>query len=82
VRSYTRVYTESGTVVHALDDLHSPNQPTEALCGRTPWPGLWLGTGSQDEEDRALELSPCTRCLSIIRYHSVGMETPEGWETR
>lgn len=81
-RNYTRVYAPTGTVVHALDELSSPNdQAAEALCGRTPWPGLWLGTGTQEEEERALDLQPCSPCLSIIRYHNMGQDL-RGWETR
>lgn len=68
---HTRVYTEGGTVVHLLDELLSPNQPNSALCGRSPWPGLWLGTGSQDEHERALDLHLCPPC-EAVRNHRAG----------
>ena len=81
-RSYTRVYTGGGTVAHALDELQSPNDAgAGALCGRTAWPGLWLGTGTQVEEETALEMRPCVGCLAVIRYHNMG-DMPQGWEVR
>lgn len=70
--SHTRVYTDGGTVAHLLDELLSPNQPNSVLCGRTPWPGLWLGTGSQDEHEKAEDLTLCTRCLSVRNHRSGG----------
>lgn len=70
--SYTRVYTVAGTVAHLLDFLLSPNQPNSALCGRSPWPELWHGTGTQDEEERAADLTLCTGCASIQRHRNNG----------
>lgn len=71
---YTRVYTEGGTVAHLLDPLLSPNQPNSALCGRTPWPGtLWHGTGSQDEEERALDIRICSPCQAVRRHRDGGL---------
>lgn len=62
-RSYTLVYLEGGTRTHLLDDLLSPNEPNSVLCGRTPfWPSLWLGTGTQDEYERAETLPVCAGC--------------------
>lgn len=82
VSEYTRVYTGAGTVGHALDTDQSPNEvEAEALCGRTAWPNLWLGTGSQEEHETAWELPPCTPCQAIIRYRNMGAMPPE-WETR
>ena len=63
-RVYIHVYTEAGTVAHLLDYLLSPNQPNSALCGRSPWPGLWHGTGSQQEEERAMDLRVCEDCIA------------------
>lgn len=81
-RRYTRVYVGNGTVVHALDELYSPNDPgSSTLCGRTPWPGLWLGTGSQEEEERALDMQLCSPCAAVMRYHNMG-DMPVGWEAR
>lgn len=73
MRNPTRVYTEGGTVVHLLDELLSPNQPNSALCGRSPWPGLWLGTGSQDEEERALDLRLCSPCEAVRNHREGGV---------
>jgi hypothetical protein len=61
----TRVYLRSGRVAHLLDESSSPNVGTdEALCGI--WAGfgsaVWLGTGTQDEHERAAELPLCSRC--------------------
>lgn len=71
-REYTLVYTDGGTVAHYLDELLSPNEPNSALCGRSPWPGLWLGTGSQDEHERALDLRVCAPCESIKNHRDGG----------
>lgn len=79
---HTKVYTQSGTVVHALGLDASPNDVGGgALCGRTPWPGLWHGTGSQEEEDTAMDMPVCTPCLAVLRYQNMGRD-PKGWEER
>lgn len=69
----TRVYTDGGTVVHFLDYLASPNDGyPEALCGRTPWPKAWHGTGSQDEIERAEILVVCSRCEAVLSHRRNG----------
>jgi len=70
----TRVYTEGGTVAHLLDEVTgSPNDPSaEGLCGRTPWPGYWHGTGSQDEEEKAADLQICAPCSSVFSFREGG----------
>jgi hypothetical protein len=70
--SYTRVYTDGGTVVHLLDELKSPNSSHDALCGRSPWPGLWHGTGSQEEHEKAMDLGLCVSCVAVVRHRSGG----------
>lgn len=70
---HTLVYTEAGTVAHYLDGLLSPNEPNSALCGRSPWPGLWLGTGSQEEHERALDLQLCAPCQAVERHRQGGV---------
>lgn len=65
---YTRVYTEAGTVSHLLDATKSPNSRDDALCGRSPWPGLWHGTGAQDEYEKAEDLKACVSCLAVVRH--------------
>lgn len=69
---YIRVFTEGGSVAHLLDPLLSPNQPNSVLCGRTPWPGLWHGTGSQEEEERASDLNLCSPCVAVRRHRNGG----------
>lgn len=69
----SRVFTEGGTVAHLLDVLRSPNEPAEALCGRSPWPGLWHGTGSQEEEERVLDLALCSSCAGVMNFRQGGM---------
>jgi hypothetical protein len=67
-RDYTRVYTEGAAKVHLLDALLSPNQPNSALCGRSPnllTQGLWHGTGSQEEHERARDLQLCVQCAAV-----------------
>lgn len=65
---YTRVFTEGGTVVHLLDYTKSPNKPDDALCGRSPWPGLWHGTGSQEEHEKAQDRALCVSCAVVVRH--------------
>lgn len=73
---YTRVYTEGGTVAHLLDFIRSPNNPShEALCGRSPWPGYWFGTGSQGEEERAMDMRICVTCASVYNHREGGSVT-------
>ena len=69
----TRVFTEGGTVAHLLDELLSPNQPNSALCGRSPWPGLWHGTGTQDEEERAADMRLCVGCAGVLAERRSGV---------
>lgn len=65
-RNTTRVYLRDGKVTHLLDELASPNEPSSAVCGRTPWPDVWFGTGSQDEYDTALTLPVCVTCRNRL----------------
>lgn len=73
----TRVFTEGGTVAHFLDYNQSPNE-TEAyaLCGRTCWPAMWHGTGSQEEEERAADMVVCSRCQAVVTHRRNGYVTP------
>jgi hypothetical protein len=72
----TLVFTDGGTVAHFIDSLASPNSvETEALCGRTPWPALWHGTGSQDEEERAQTLRLCSQCRAVQDHRRNGYVT-------
>lgn len=69
---YTRVYTPAGANAHLLDPLLSPNQPNSVLCGRMPsWPDLWHGTGTQDEEERALDLPVCRACRAVRKHRDM-----------
>jgi hypothetical protein len=74
---HTLVYTPGGTVAHVLDSLLSPNSfsPTEAMCGRTAWPSQWHGTGSQEEIEKALDLSRCASCQAVLNHRY-------GWAVR
>lgn len=58
-------YTSRGRVVHAI------RRSSEVIgrCGMGPgWlSSEWLGTGSQDEYDRAAELPKCKRCVDLIK---------------
>jgi hypothetical protein len=70
---YTVVYTDAGTVAHLLGVGESPNDTgTEALCGRSAWPGYWFGTGSQEEYEKAEDMRKCIACLSVVRHQRGG----------
>lgn len=59
----TLVYVSPASrVTHILRETDSPNSFAAAVCGRDPWPGLWMGTGTQDEHDEALRRRLCTEC--------------------
>lgn len=60
---YRRVYLPSGRRAH----LSPPFSARSGLCAIAPeWPADWLGTGSQDEYDRAAALPLCRRCQSVF----------------
>lgn len=66
-----RRYTRGGGRAHLLafgTDLN--NFPyTPAYCGMEPtWPDKWLGSGTQDEYDRAAELPVCKNCMRIANH--------------
>lgn len=70
----TRVYFgKGGQKAHLLMPFQSPNSPVDhSLCGKFPWPDLWYGTGSQDEEDCANALPLCKRCeAKLERYREL-----------
>jgi hypothetical protein len=63
-----RVYGAHGKYAHLLDPGVSVDDP--ALCGRMLWASrsyigmwnAWLGTGSQEEYERAMSLPLCSMC--------------------
>lgn len=55
-------YLVTGKVAHAL----RPPIAGAAACGVDGWSTEWLGTGSQDEYERAATLPRCLRCLRRI----------------
>lgn len=62
-----RVYFETGKIVHLLRDGSPNDRAAQALCGRSPWPGYWYGTGTQDEEDNAKTLPICVSCRDKLK---------------
>lgn len=68
---YTRVYeTKYSRVCHLLHASHGPSDIAEVECGDLR--REWLGTGSQNEIERAAALPLCADCekawaLSIVR---------------
>lgn len=57
---YARMYLRRGKVSHAVNraDGH-----VMSVCGLYAWPA-WLGTGNQDEYEKAATLPECKRCPS------------------
>jgi len=65
-----RRYSHAGTVAHliAFGTDFSLQPYATAYCGWAPdWPGAWLGSGSQAEEDEANRLPTCKRCNAAAR---------------
>lgn len=65
-----KVYlTKGAKIVHLLPYYASPSNVYEpALCGQLPtaW-NAWLGTGTQDEHERAEALAICIGCERVKR---------------
>lgn len=60
----TRLYTPHGHVAHLRSPAHAIASAVPVLCPQMrPWPGDWLGTGSQAEYDKAARLPACRHCL-------------------
>ena len=64
-----RVYTPRGRMAHLLRPGDQPSAGrAPALCLRYPRPGAsWLGTGSQDEYDKAAALPLCGKCDAVAK---------------
>lgn len=43
-------------------DLNPRSSTSEAVCGKTPWPDAWMGTGSWDERESAIRRTLCRGC--------------------
>lgn len=64
-------YLMDRRVTHALKRRNG-RLDTVSRCGREPkWfdPAGWLGTGNQQEYERAAQLPKCRRCDGLIRQH-------------
>lgn len=64
-------YLTGGDVTHALR-RRSRGLDVLSRCGREPrWfdPAGWLGTGNQQEYERAAQLPKCRQCDKLIRKH-------------
>lgn len=61
-----RVYMEQGSVAHVLTHGSHPDSNDAAMCGRAPWPGLWRGTGSRAEREKAKSLRLCVGCRAVF----------------
>jgi hypothetical protein len=69
-RSWPLGYTRSGKKAHILEPYRSLNSSDSALCGVTPWPDCWRGSGSWYENERVSEMARCTTCTQIFeRWH-------------
>lgn len=62
---HARVYGKTGRFAHLVPLGEEPSGYVIVMCrlgGRQ-----WLGTGSQDEYDRAASLPVCGQCLKAVR---------------
>lgn len=59
-----RAYMADGTVSHVVTAFRE----REALCGRTPWPGHWLGETGLTQQERAAEMPLCVACAQVLRH--------------
>lgn len=71
MNEFTRVYSSKrASVAHLLPSGVSPNSAKTVMCGRGPaltvggW--AWLGTGSQNEIDKANGLRTCKDCETAV----------------
>lgn len=63
-----QVYTLTGRRTHYLTGRSSPSDTASAsLCGVSPWPMAWFGTGSQDEFEKAAAMPFCSKCARLMR---------------
>lgn len=57
-----RGYLPGQPLAHVIEDPEG-----KARCGRTPWPGRWLGLEGDEQRRQAYELTLCMGCVSAIR---------------
>lgn len=58
-----RVYMADGALAHVVINYTD----RKALCGRSPWPGHWLGGAGLSQAERAAELPLCAACAQVLR---------------
>jgi hypothetical protein len=67
IHDLPHVYTRAGRRAHLLAPSQSPNDPDiPAFCRIWPERDGWLGTGSQDEWEKAASLPVCKDCLRVV----------------
>jgi hypothetical protein len=72
-------YLDTGAVTHAI----GPGAMRDAAaCGLGGWPSEWLGTGNQQEYERAATLPKCRLCLRKLPVSLGGERSEQGWPTR
>jgi hypothetical protein len=60
---FDRFYLPHGQVAHAISNIGPRSLYTSAACRTGPGFGsFWLGTGTQDEYEKAATLPRCRRC--------------------
>lgn len=70
--AFTPVFTgPRARMAHLLTPSGSPNFGDLTLCRRIPSAGLWWGTGSWDEMERAKALPMCPRCAAVADTYSL-----------
>jgi len=61
--AWTRVYRRTGRTAHIRELIYAAHEHAPAAWGSRD--EGWLGTGSQEEYDKAETLPSCARCVLI-----------------
>lgn len=70
-KHYERRYTPRGKVAHLIFDTDMAHDIPHAVCGWWGQKSYWLGTGNQDEYDKASAMIVCKRCQALVHQRTI-----------